>query len=287
MARSFTLRNIVITGAFCAAYVMSASSSTTQETPGQLVFNNACRTCHTIKEGDNRLGPNLYKIVGRKAGSLQNYGYSSAMKGADFVWDEAKLDQFIANPEQIVPGNNMKPFSGLASADDRAKVIAFLLSLSKDEQIKLQVALANALTHTKGYAASETRAARATARARSKYSFAFVESRSGAATIVAPTNIAMRKRLMIVLAMLTHARSSAPPRGSMLARSSNKTRALCCREITRGLARGGNTTVGGFLFDTHSPTQIIVITGVRRGQGLARETLRQENPERGSRTRGS
>jgi cytochrome c len=50
------------------------------------------------------------------------------MKGADFVWDEAKLDRFIANPEQIVPGNNMKPFSGLASADDRAKVIAFSLS---------------------------------------------------------------------------------------------------------------------------------------------------------------
>jgi cytochrome c len=66
----------------------------------------------------------LYKIVGRRVGSLQNYGYSSAMKGADFVWDEAKLDQFIADPEQIVPGNNMKPFSGLASADDRAKVIA-------------------------------------------------------------------------------------------------------------------------------------------------------------------
>ena len=52
---------------------------------GQLTFNNACRTCHTTKEGDNRLGPNLHNIIGRKAGSLQNYGYSSAMKGADFV----------------------------------------------------------------------------------------------------------------------------------------------------------------------------------------------------------
>jgi len=52
---------------------------------GQQTFNNACRTCHTTKEGDNRLGPNLHNIIGRKAGSLQNYGYSSAMKGADFV----------------------------------------------------------------------------------------------------------------------------------------------------------------------------------------------------------
>src|SRR5262249_18824444 len=42
----------------------------------QQTFNNACRTCHTTKEGDNRLGPNLHNIIGRKAGSLQNYGYS-------------------------------------------------------------------------------------------------------------------------------------------------------------------------------------------------------------------
>jgi cytochrome c len=73
---------------------------------GQLAFNNACRTCHTTKEGDNRLGPNLHNIIGRKAGSLQNYGYSSGMKGADFVWDKAKLDHFIAKPDEVVPGNN-------------------------------------------------------------------------------------------------------------------------------------------------------------------------------------
>jgi cytochrome c len=96
----------------------------------QQVFNNTCRTCHTIKEGDNRQGPNLHKIIGRKAGSLPNYNYSSAMKGAGFVWDEQKLERFIANPDEVVPGNNMKPYSGLASTDDRAKVITFLQSVS-------------------------------------------------------------------------------------------------------------------------------------------------------------
>jgi cytochrome c len=95
---------------------------------GQQTFNNACRTCHTTKEGDNRLGPNLHNIIGRKAGSLQNYGYSSAMKGADFVWDKEKLDRFIAKPDEVVPGNNMKPYGGLTSAEDRAKVIVFLES---------------------------------------------------------------------------------------------------------------------------------------------------------------
>ena len=93
---------------------------------GQLAFNNACRTCHTLKEGDNRLGPSLHKIIGRKAGSLPSYAYSSAMKGADLVWDKATLDRFIANPDQAVPGNNMKPYGGLNSAEERAKIVAFL-----------------------------------------------------------------------------------------------------------------------------------------------------------------
>ena len=92
----------------------------------QLVFNNVCRTCHTVKEGDNRLGPNLHNIIGRKAGSVPDYGYSSSMKDADLTWDRATLDRFIANPDQVVPGNRMKPYGGLTSAEERAKIIAYL-----------------------------------------------------------------------------------------------------------------------------------------------------------------
>ena len=118
------------------AYMLSSLYSLSQELVSQgmeaaseqQVFNNACRTCHTIKEGDNRLGPNLHKIIGRKAGSLPDYNYSSAMKGAGFDWDEEKLELFIANPDEVVPGNNMKPYGGLASTDDRTKVMAFLRS---------------------------------------------------------------------------------------------------------------------------------------------------------------
>jgi cytochrome c len=101
-------------------------SQGTEDASGQQAFNNACRTCHMVKEGDNRLGPNLYKVVGRKAGSLPDYGFSSAMKEAGFVWDEEKLDRFIANPDEVVPGNNMKPYGGLSSSDDRKKIITFL-----------------------------------------------------------------------------------------------------------------------------------------------------------------
>ncbi len=93
----------------------------------QQAFNNSCRTCHSVKDGDNRLGPNLSKIVGRKAGSLPNYGYSSAMKEAGFAWDSDKLARFIANPDEVVPGNKMKPYGGLSS-EEAGKVIAYLQS---------------------------------------------------------------------------------------------------------------------------------------------------------------
>ena len=115
-------------GAACLLSSPSALAQAADPASGQIAFNNACRTCHLTREGDNRLGPNLHKIVGRKAGSQPNYNYSSAMKEADFVWDEAKLDRFISNPDEVVPGNNMKPYGGLTSAEDRDKLIAFLQS---------------------------------------------------------------------------------------------------------------------------------------------------------------
>ena len=130
---AMTLSGMALSGMACLLLSSSASSQApatqgSDAAASQQVFNNACRTCHTIKDGDNRQGPHLYRIIGRKAGSLPDYGYSSAMKEAGFVWDADKLERFMANPDAVVSGNSMKPFSGLASADDRAKIVAFLQS---------------------------------------------------------------------------------------------------------------------------------------------------------------
>ena len=125
-------RTLLIGALSAMAYILPLPSALpqasqgTEDGAGQQAFNNACRTCHMVKEGDNRLGPNLHRVVGRKAGSLPDYGFSSAMKEAGFVWDEEKLDRFIANPDEVVPGNSMKPYGGLASSEDRKKIIAFL-----------------------------------------------------------------------------------------------------------------------------------------------------------------
>ena len=111
--------------------VLLCAPALAQDDAGQIAYNNACRTCHTVREGDNRLGPNLSRVIGRKAGSLPNYNYSESMKKADLVWDKQNLDRFIANPDAVVSGNNMKPYGGIASAEERAKIVAFLESAGR------------------------------------------------------------------------------------------------------------------------------------------------------------
>jgi cytochrome c len=96
---------------------------------GQVAFNNSCRTCHSFKAGDNRLGPSLHGIVGRKAGSMEGFAFSPAMKGSGLTWDASNLDQFIENPDKVVHGNGMKPFGGIADAGERKKIVDYLGTL--------------------------------------------------------------------------------------------------------------------------------------------------------------
>jgi len=87
-------------------------------------FNNNCRTCHSPKVGDNRLGPSLVNLIGAKAGTRPGYAnYSQAMKSSGIVWDEQTLDRFIADPEAVVPNNNMKPFRGVSDPAVRKSII--------------------------------------------------------------------------------------------------------------------------------------------------------------------
>ena len=87
-----------------------------------------CASCHSLTAGENGVGPSLAGVIGRKAGSLPSYQYSDAMKNSGVTWDEATLDRFIENPEAVVSGNNMKPYTGMTAANDRAAIIAYLKS---------------------------------------------------------------------------------------------------------------------------------------------------------------
>lgn len=85
-----------------------------------------CKACHTIDKGaPNRLGPNLWGIVGRSKASVSGYNYSPVMKKLDGDWDYAALSAFLKNPRTFAPGNRMA-FPGLKDPRQRAAVIAYL-----------------------------------------------------------------------------------------------------------------------------------------------------------------
>jgi cytochrome c len=96
---------------------------------GERVFQR-CYSCHSVDphETATMQGPSLYRVLGRRAASLDGFEYSDALKerGAEgLVWNEATLDAFVADPRTTIPGVSMG-FFGLDEAQDRADLIAYL-----------------------------------------------------------------------------------------------------------------------------------------------------------------
>jgi cytochrome c2 len=89
-----------------------------------------CAACHKLEAGANNVGPSLNGIFGRKAGEIADFRYSPAMKRSGIVWTPEALGGFITDPQAMVPGNRM-PYAGMASAADRADLIAFLSKASR------------------------------------------------------------------------------------------------------------------------------------------------------------
>src|ERR1700682_5190794 len=97
--------------AFCAA-ALAADHAAAQLPPppakppdGATLFKQQCATCHTTSSSDpSRQGPTLFNIVGREAGTAEGFRYSAGFANAKFKWDELKLEQWLVDPQAMIPG---------------------------------------------------------------------------------------------------------------------------------------------------------------------------------------
>ncbi len=111
--------------------LLIATGAHAKESPGQILFNNHCRTCHSIKPGDNRLGPSLHSIYGAGAGQVTGFlGYSGGLHG--FIWTDTTLDRFIGDPSSVLPSTYMI-YPPVTSEKERHLIIEYLKSLSESK----------------------------------------------------------------------------------------------------------------------------------------------------------
>ena len=109
-------------GVALGAVLWTPTAWAADATHGKALFAG-CIACHS--ETPDALGPSLKGVVGRKAGSLEDFRYSSAMKRVDFNWDAANLRDYLHDPQAKVKGNHM-PFSGYTDLKDADDVIGYL-----------------------------------------------------------------------------------------------------------------------------------------------------------------
>jgi len=110
--------------AFSVAFI-AANAAAQDAKRGQKLFEE-CAACHAVERGPQQgVGPDLHGVFGRKAGALDEFRYSPALKRSGITWTPQALDAYIADPQKAMPQNRM-PYAGMPDARDRADLIAYM-----------------------------------------------------------------------------------------------------------------------------------------------------------------
>jgi len=111
---------IALTGGLALAMIVALAQA--PPSSGKDIFEKRCTGCHSLE--NQRAGPKLRGVYGRKAGTVEGFPYSDELKASGAIWDAATLDKWLTDPEAMVPGNDMA--FRLIKPDERAAIIEFL-----------------------------------------------------------------------------------------------------------------------------------------------------------------
>ena len=117
-----------LSGSLCALLAVGLTGfglGARAQDDGEQLFRRTCGICHTVQPDQNRIGPSLAGIVGRKAGTVPGFNYSEANKDSNVTWDEANLGQYLTDPQKFMPGTKMI-YAGMKDPAQRRAVIAYL-----------------------------------------------------------------------------------------------------------------------------------------------------------------
>jgi cytochrome c len=118
---------LVIASASALASLIVAGASRAQPVDsGKELFEKRCGGCHALDQ--DKEGPRLRGVYGRRAGSVQSYQYSAVLKESGITWTDETLDRWLADPEKLVPNSDMA--FQVSKPDERSEIIAYLKKIS-------------------------------------------------------------------------------------------------------------------------------------------------------------
>jgi cytochrome c len=112
--------------AFAVSTSMSAHASSCDAALGEQVFEK-CSACHSLVAGQHMMGPSLNGLNGRKAGTVDGFNFSIALRDSGIIWNDVTLNAFLKSPQSFISGTVM-PFGGIQNATERAALVCYLVS---------------------------------------------------------------------------------------------------------------------------------------------------------------